>query len=69
MTEWRYLPSGSVVHALTRSSDAGAVCGVYALPASDWRGTGSQVEYEIAKRLPCCKKCLRKVAAHPTTVD
>ncbi len=59
--EWRYLPNGRVVHALTGTSDAGAVCGVYALPASEWRGTGNQNEYEQAAALPKCRRCVARI--------
>lgn len=58
--EWRYLPGGAATHALD-SGDAGAACGVYTLPASNWRGTGSQREYETAAELPRCRNCLRKL--------
>ncbi|MEV1315307.1 hypothetical protein AB0J14_04400 [Micromonospora arborensis] len=59
--EWRYTPGGQVRHALTRSSDAGAVCGIYLLPASDWLGTGSQGEYERVEALRPCLRCVRKL--------
>ncbi len=61
MTEWRYLPRGSVKHALARADDAEAACGIYTLPASDWRGTGNQREYETAESLRPCMRCLRKI--------
>jgi hypothetical protein len=55
--EWRYLPGGTVKHALTRSSDAGAACGRFVLPASAWLGTGSQTEYETVAGLRECRSC------------
>jgi len=60
--EWRYVAGGIVVHALRRAGDAGAMCGVTRLPASSWRGTGSQAEYETAAALPVCEKCAAMVA-------
>lgn len=63
MTEWRYLPGRAVKHALADTTDAGAACGVYTLPASNWRGTGSQAEYETVAALRPCAHCVRKVGA------
>jgi len=63
VTEWRYLAGGTVVHALDLAGDTAAACGVYTLPASDWRGTGSQREYETAELLRPCKRCSAKVGA------
>jgi hypothetical protein len=56
--EWRYLPSGRVKHALFSSSDTGAVCGIYTIPASNWLGTGTQHEYERLETLEPCKRCI-----------
>lgn len=63
---WRYLKGGTVTHYLgvvgfdnifgPRSM---AECGASALHSSDWRGTGTQDEYERAASLRECKKCLR----------
>lgn len=64
--EWRYLPHGLAVHALAFPAAAGAVCGVYTLPPSNWRGTGSQAEYDRAAKLPCCRRCLRLAARRVT---
>jgi len=55
--EWRYLPGRKVKHALRHVTDSGAACGVSALPASEWRGTGSQREYETLATLPPCSRC------------
>ena len=60
--EWRYLPSGRVKHALRRPSDAGAECGLSVLPASEWRGTGSQREYEAVECLPECRSCVKAMS-------
>lgn len=59
--EWRYLPASKVKHLLANVSDAAAVCGIYTLPASRWRGTGSQDEYDRLELLPECRRCLRYV--------
>lgn len=59
--EWRYLPTGKVKHLLANVSDAAAMCGVYTLPSSVWRGTGSQDEYERLEQLPECRLCLRYI--------
>jgi hypothetical protein len=59
--EWRYLPGGSVKHALLDVTNAGSACGIYTLPASDWRGTGSQREYETVESLRPCMRCMRKL--------
>jgi hypothetical protein len=59
--EWRYLPGGTVVHALPSANDPLALCGADVWDASNWRGTGSQAEYEQAAVLPQCRRCLRKV--------
>lgn len=59
--EWRYQPGGTVKHLLGRVSDAGAICGVDTLPASNWRGTGSQDEYERLETLRPCRRCLREI--------
>ncbi|MFC0504272.1 hypothetical protein [Micromonospora costi] len=59
--EWRYTPAGRVKHALRHSRDAVAVCGVGLLPASEWRGTGGQAEYELVARLPMCQRCAHAI--------
>ncbi len=36
------------------------MCGIgpaWYVPATDWRGTGSQAEYEHVARVPECKRC------------
>lgn len=59
--EWRYLPNGKVVHALSHASARIAQCGIgpvwYA--PDGWYGTGSQVEYETVASLPECKRCVK----------
>jgi hypothetical protein len=59
---WRYLPGGTVKHALLYAESASAVCGQ--LPSwfrpEGWFGTGSQDEYETVERLPACKRCVAK---------
>lgn len=56
--EWRYLPTGSLVHIVeTPGGDVAAVCGRSAAQPEDWRGTGSQEEYERAESLRKCPRC------------
>lgn len=62
-TEWRYLWTGRVTHALPTSPlyhrIVVAACGASpSLYDADWYGTGNQGEYEKVERLPRCKKCL-----------
>lgn len=63
--EWRYLhDKAKVKHALRRSTDAVSMCGamhVWFAPSSEWRGTGSQHEYERKESLLKCKRCVRIV--------
>jgi hypothetical protein len=60
--EWRYLPQRATAHCLRHSYDEGlggpALCGARPFWSGDWRGTGSQNEYEQAARLPRCKRCV-----------
>lgn len=60
---WRYLPRCRVTHALTDPRAYVAQCGVapaWFLPGGvdEWRGTGSQVEYDNAAAYPRCKRCV-----------
>ena len=63
--EWRFTVGGTVVHALVRSGDNRALCGVNRWPARFWLGTGSQGEYETAARLPECGKCVNAAQGRP----
>lgn len=63
---WRYLGrKPRVRHALARSDDAVALCGTWSIPALNWRGTGSQDEYETVAALPKCRRCQRRLGDHP----
>ena len=66
MTEWRYLPGSPVKHALDHANDCEAVCGVYTVPADNWRGTGNQREYETVEGLRPCMRCVRKLSGKPS---
>lgn len=57
--EWRYLPRGTVKHALRYAMARYAVCGVGPrwFDPDDWHGTGSQTEYETVEALPECRRC------------
>ncbi len=57
--ERRYLPGGRVAHAVNPNHGQ-AVCGTTA-DRDDWRGTGTQDEYERVAALPRCRACLRKM--------
>lgn len=57
MDEWRYLPHGRVTHAIAPWMDGVARCGVATAP-DEWRGTGTQDEYERAEQLPRCRRCV-----------
>lgn len=69
--KWRYLPGGTVVHAVgpdhrhATGLNADAECGYGPWDPCDWRGTGSQSEYETADRLPPCTRCLRAMGLNP----
>lgn len=59
-----YLPRGIAAHLIRDrmgpNTDGEAVCGTSprtSVPAGDWYGTGTQVEYENALRLPLCTRC------------
>lgn len=62
-TEWRYLPGrGRVVHCLENANEPFALCGAGPLTgAADWRGTGSQDEYEKAAQMRMCRFCAQKL--------
>ena len=78
--EWRYLPGGSVRHALGAvglSIGSTAACGrtpgMFAArwAGDSWYGTGSQLEYDRCAALRPCRDCLRRgyapSPAPPTT--
>ncbi len=62
---WRYLPGRRIKHALRAAGWQGghepvALCGIgpaWYVPATEWRGTGSQAEYEHVAEVPECKRC------------
>lgn len=57
---WRYLPGGTVKHALAYADAHAAMCGVGPPLLGDWYGTGSQDEYENLAARPACKKCVAR---------
>jgi hypothetical protein len=59
---WRYTPQGGQRHAVSLGM-AVAECGRTVLPASAWRGAGSQEEYERVATLPDCRRCVARVGA------
>jgi hypothetical protein len=61
--EWRYTVDGKVTHALTSPRECVSECGIGPWTYDQWRGTGSQLEYETAAALPKCRRCLRKIGA------
>lgn len=61
LVDWRFMPDDAFRHALTDPLEARAACGRFLLPATDWRGTGSQAECDRLAELPACKDCAAKV--------
>lgn len=59
--EWRYTAFGAVAHALLNARELSALCGIGVWRPEDWRGTGSQDEYERVAALPTCRVCLAKI--------
>lgn len=68
---WRYLPDRRVRHALI--VDASLLSGYYSTSlcgtsptwfrgSDEWRGTGSQAEYERVEELRECGRCTRLLA-------
>lgn len=58
--EWRYVHGGRVKHSVcAERKHASAVCGVGPWWFDNWRGTGSQDEYERVAQLPVCKRCAK----------
>lgn len=55
--EWRYTPGGSVVHAMYPPIGTLAICGTEVWNSAEWRGTGSQVEYDRAASMRMCRRC------------
>lgn len=56
-------PRGKVAHLIGGGAPgfvSAAVCGLWAWSRSDWRGLGTQDEYDRAASLPLCKSCERK---------
>lgn len=66
--EWRYLIE-TVVHAHPVTGVRFvAACGTapgWLQGIEDWKGTGTQNEYEIAARLRECRRCLKIIKAKP----
>lgn len=58
-TTWRYLLGGRVLHEIGSAYARISYCGVTVMNFSDWRGTGSQAEYDKAATLPKCGNCLK----------
>lgn len=59
--EWRYLPQGTVRHAVNAVGGVVCVaaCGVATWSSIDWYGTGCMHEYEMVAALPDCQRCVR----------
>jgi hypothetical protein len=71
MAVWRYVPRGRMRHAVRTPRDLSSVCGlVNPWSADDWRGTGSQAEYEALAALRDCKACAKKAGPfNPASPD
>jgi len=53
-----YAPTGHVAHVMNFGQWTN--CGFTPMWPQQWRGTGSQAEYDKAKLLPLCRKCVPK---------
>lgn len=61
--EWRYTEHGKLAHLLRESwgIPLDAECGLEVWNVHDWRGTGSQDEYDRIEQMPRCQRCLKAV--------
>lgn len=57
-TLWRYKLGGTVLHEISAYFDRYSHCGVTVMNFSDWRGTGTQDEYDKAAAMAKCQKCV-----------
>lgn len=58
--DWRYLFHGRVKHAIGPTNWKTAKCGTGPAWFDDWRGTGTQDEYERLAALPACQRCIAR---------
>lgn len=62
---WRFTYMGERTHFLFHANENVARCGVGVIVNNEWRGTGSQEEYDLAASMPKCKNCLRLLVRKP----
>ncbi len=67
---WLYLNKHATrVHYIETDQTINAACGAHPSGMwprhTDWRGTGSQTEYDTAATLPRCKVCLKQLGLTP----
>lgn len=60
-TDWLYRPRGHVRH-IVDPRDGASFCGLWITDPAEWRGTGSQDEYEHRANLRPCHRCVRVLA-------
>lgn len=60
-----YTPSGKVSHLiLSELVESQPLCLRYSPSLTEWRGTGSQQEYETAASRPMCRDCWPLIPHH-----
>jgi hypothetical protein len=63
-----YTRAGKKAHLLqlfqTPNGNGSALCGTAPAWFEEWRGTGTQVETELAASLPLCRYCEKRGAGH-----
>lgn len=64
MAVWRYLPGGTVAHALPSSDAVVAVCGV---GSWSWRGDGDARQRARLAVLRDCARCEARLSSRPAS--
>jgi hypothetical protein len=67
--QWRYLAGANVKHVVADTSEPRSACGITVTPAEEWRGTGTQAEYETVAALRRCHRCLDKLGVDREAVS
>ena len=72
---WRYLPRRKVKHAVPLNTmwhtghDPISLCGIIIVIPDNWRGTGSQEEYDTIDKLSECQRCAALLGPTPKRTD
>lgn len=75
LVTWRYLANRKVKHAVPVNTmwytghDPISLCGIIIVVPDQWRGTGSQEEYDTVDSLPECKRCTALLGPTPKRTD